>query len=173
MSIRLTRGIAVALILLAPHPAGCQTRLDSLPRGARVRVLAPAAGVIWPAKAILDSQSVDTIFVHELSDPPELRTVARVAIPMSGLRRLEVPIPGRGHWVNAQRGALWGLATYLVFAGAYIVHEHATCRGPDCFGEGMAWIPLVGAVPVAVGAGATVGFVLPVRQWRRVALPQR
>ena len=103
MSIRLTRGIAVALILLAPHPAGGQTRLDSLPRGARVRIHAPAAGVIWPAKAILDS------------------------------------------------------------------HE----RGYDCFGEDLAWISLIGGVPVATGAGATVGFILPGGQWRRVALPER
>jgi hypothetical protein len=173
MSIRLTRGTAAALILLASHLAGGQMRLDSLPRGARVRVLAPAAGVIWPAKAIFDSVSVDTVFVHDLSDPPELRRMTRVAIPMSGLRRVEVPIPGRGHWVNARRGAVWGLATYLAFAAAYIVHEHATCRGPDCFGEGLAWVGLIGSVPVAVGAGATVGFVLPVRQWRRVTLPQR
>lgn len=68
------------------------------------------------------------------------------------------------------RGALWGLAVYAVFAGAYIAREKATCREPDCFGEGMAWIGLAFGVPWSAGVGAAIGGALPVERWRGVTL---
>lgn len=63
--------------------------------------------------------------------------------------------------MRIRRGALWGLAIYGVAAAAYVIHESATCRGPDCFGEGQAWLGLAAGVPVALGIGAAVGAVWP------------
>jgi hypothetical protein len=60
------------------------------------------------------------------------------------------------------------LAVYGALAGAYIVHESATCHGPDCFGEGFAWIGLIGGIPWAAGTGDAVGYSLPVERWRAV-----
>jgi hypothetical protein len=62
---------------------------------------------------------------------------------------------------NTLRGAAWGLAVYAVLAATYIVHEKATCDGPDCFGEGFFWIGLVDMVPTVAGVGAFVGMVWP------------
>jgi hypothetical protein len=48
-----------------------------------------------------------------------------------------------------------------MLAATYIVHEKATCDGPDCFGEGFVWIGLLDMVPTAAGVGAFVGMVWP------------
>jgi len=57
-----------------------------------------------------------------------------------------------------------------VLASTYIVHEKRTCRGPDCFGEGFAWIGLAAGVPWSAGVGAAIGAALPVERWHRVTL---
>jgi hypothetical protein len=62
---------------------------------------------------------------------------------------------------NTLRGAVWGLAIYGVLAATYIVHEKATCDGPDCFGEGFFWIGLIDMTPWAAATGALVGLVWP------------
>src|SRR5690349_11562714 len=162
--------LSSALILIMPAVfANAQSPLDTFSRGARIRVVAPVAGVFWAAEAVLDSLSADTLYVRHVSDPPALRQVSRVAIPRTGIQRLEVPrLNSPSRIDRAVKGAAWGLAVYVVVATIGIVHEKATCNGPDCFGEGMAWIPLVGGIPFAAGAGAGIGFVLPVRRWQRV-----
>src|SRR5207248_6131361 len=122
----------------------------ALTRGARVRVLAPTAGIPWPAEGVVDSTSADTGFFRHLSEPPELRRLPHVAVPLASIRGLELPIIGGPSRVDrAVKGGFWGVAVYTVLAGAIIVHETLTCKGPDCFGEGMAWIGLVGGIPVA------------------------
>jgi CubicO group peptidase (beta-lactamase class C family) len=142
--------------------------------GARVRVLAPAAGVPWPAEGVVDSLSADTVFFRHLSEPPALRRMSRVAVPLASISGLEVPIIGTPSRIDrALKGGLWGVGVYAVFAGAVIVHESLTCKGPDCFGEGMAWIGLVGGIPLAAGVGATVGFALPIAHWYPVPIPVR
>jgi hypothetical protein len=159
-----------AMMLMVPVAfANAQTPLDMLPRGARIRVVAPVVGVVWAAEAVLDSLSADSLYVRHVSDPPPLRQASRVAIPRSGIQRLEVPrLNSPSRIDRAVKGAAWGLGIYAMVAAVGIVHESATCKGPDCFGEGMAWIGLVAGIPWAAGAGAGIGFLLPVRRWQRV-----
>jgi len=162
---------AAMISFLQRHVALGQTRLSELQRGARIRVVAPAAGVPWPARALFDSAGTDSVYLRELSDPPALRAASRVAVARASIRRLEVPIiGGRSRWDHARAGTLWGLGIYAVAAAAYVVRERSTCSGPDCFGEGFAWVGLVNGIPVAAGTGATVGFLLPVKEWRRLSL---
>ena len=120
---------------------------------------------------LLDSVSTDSIYVHDLSDPPALRSNARVAVARASISRVEVRKAGaQTRMDHAGKGALVGLGLYLVWATTYVVHERRTCVPSECFGEGMAWIGLASGVPVVAGTGAAVGFVLPVRQWRRLSL---
>ena len=161
-----------ALLLGAVAVPSSAQRLRDLSSGTRIKVVAPAMNVPWSATAIVDSVDGDTLYVRSLSEPPALRSVARVAIPLSAIRQLQVS-GGRASRVGrAGRGALWGLAVYAIFAGTYIVHEKNTCRGPECFGEGMAWIGLAGGVPYSAGIGAAIGAVLPVERWHRVTLDE-
>jgi len=163
--------LAAAMMALSVQSAGCQVRLDELQRGARIRVVAPAAGVMWPARALVDSVSADSVYLHDLSDPPALRSAARVAVARASISRVEVPKVGaQTRMDHAGKGALVGLGLYLVWATTYVVHERRTCDPADCFGEGMAWIGLAWGVPVVACTGAAVGFLLPVRQWRRISL---
>jgi hypothetical protein len=100
--------------------------------------------------------------------------MSRVAVPLASISGLEVPIIGTPSRIDrALKGGLWGVGVYAVFAGAVIVHESLTCKGPDCFGEGMAWIGFVGGIPLAAGVGATVGFALPIAHWYPVPIPVR
>lgn len=62
---------------------------------------------------------------------------------------------------NVRRGALWGLGIYTVLAASYVAHEAATCHGPECFGEGFAWIGLAAGFPLAAAVGAGIGAVWP------------
>ncbi|HKW12666.1 MAG TPA: serine hydrolase, partial [Gemmatimonadaceae bacterium] len=140
----------------------------SLPSGSRVRLLAPGAGVVWTAEAVVDSSTLDSIFVSHLSDPPALRRVPRIAVPVTAIERLEVPYEGKSRRSHARTGALVGLGISLAYAAGYIVHERATCAGPDCFGEGFAFIGLASLVPFATVTGAAVGFALPVKRWQRL-----
>jgi len=118
-----------------------------------------------PRELAAASEVVITI----VSDPPALRQVSRVAIPRTGIQRLEVPrLNSPSRIDRAVKGAAWGLGVYVVAATIGIVHEKATCNGPDCFGEGMAWIGLIGGIPFAAGVGAGIGFALPVRRWQHV-----
>jgi len=162
--------LSSALILIMPAVfANAQSPLDTLSRGARIRVVAPVVGVVWAAEAVLDSLSADSLYVRDVSDPPALRQVSRLAIPRTGIRRLEVPrLNSPSRIDRAVKGAAWGLGVYVVAATIGILHEEATCNGPDCFGEGMAWIGLIGGIPFAAGVGAGIGFALPVRRWQRV-----
>lgn len=164
-----TGGVLFLLVASATRSAAQQVTRDP-PSGARIKILAPAAGVPWSATAVVDSVSRDTLFVRSLSEPPSLRSVPRVAIPMGSIRSLAVSQGRASRIGRAGRGALWGLAVYAILAGGYIAHEKATCQGRDCFGEGFAWIGLAGGVPWSAGVGAAIGAALPVERWRRVTL---
>ena len=161
-----------ALLLLAAFtiPSAAQRVDRDLPTGTRVRILAPAVGVPWKATAIVDSVGSDTLYVRSLSEPPRLRSAPRVSIPLGSIQSLDVSTGRASRIARAGRGALWGLAVYAIFASAYIAREKATCRGPDCFGEGMAWIGLAGGVLWSAEAGAAIGAALPVERWHRVTL---
>lgn len=154
---------------MAATSAAAQSGVENLPAGSRIRIHAPEAGVPWRTIGVLDSLLRDTLHVRDLRDPPAVRGMG-LAIPVWSVERLDVSAGRASRWSRAGRGALWGLAVYGVLAGAYIVHERATCDGPDCFGEGFALIGLAGGVPWAAGVGATAGFALPVESWRRVQL---
>ena len=162
--------LCTTALLSTPGIVIAQLPLDTLHAGARLRVVAPIVGVVWPAEAVLDSVSTDTLYVRHLSEPPELRRAGRLAIPRTGIRRLEVPRMNSPSRIDrAVKGAVWGVGVYLAIAAIGVAHEESTCKGPDCFGEGMAWIGLIGGIPFAAGAGAAVGFALPVRRWQRVS----
>src|SRR4051812_36520351 len=62
---------------------------------------------------------------------------------------------------HVRRGVVWGLSIYALLAAGYVAHEKATCHGPECFGEGFAWIGLAAGVPIAAGVGAGVGALWP------------
>lgn len=160
--------VTSAVLVLCPKDGRAQATLATLTRGVRVRVLAPIAGVIWPAEAVFDSSSADSIFVHQVSDPPALRRVPRMAIPLTGIERFEVPYEGRSRWDNARTGALVALGISVAFAAVYVIHERATCTGSECFGEGYAWIGLAGSIPVATVAGGSLGLAYPVKRWQRL-----
>ena len=167
---RISSCVCAMLLLLPAAFANAQTPLDTLPRGARIRVVAPVVGVVWAAEALLDSLSADTLYVRHVSDPPPLRQISRVAIPRTGIKRLEVPrLKSPSRMDRAVKGAAWGVGAYLVIATIAVLHEKSSCNEPDCFGEGMGWLVLIGGIPYAAGAGAAVGFALPVRRWQRVA----
>jgi hypothetical protein len=79
----------------------------------------------------------------------------------------------RSRAARARKGALWGLGAYALLAGTYIVHENSTCgRTSECFGEGMAWITVLGAIPWSAGIGAAIGLALPVEKWRKILPPR-
>jgi hypothetical protein len=162
-------GALLSLVAFTTRSAG-QRAAPQLSTGARIKLVAPAAGVPWNATAIVDSLGEDTLYVRSLSEPPGLRSASRVSIPLGAIRQLQVSGGSASRIGRAGRGALWGLAVYAVFAGTYIAHEKATCQGPECFGEGLAWIPLAGGVPWSAGIGATIGAALPVEHWHRVPL---
>ena len=165
-----TIGGALFLLVALATSASAQRVVRDLSSGTRIKLVAPAVNVTWSATAIVDSVGGDTLFVRSLSEPPALRSASRVAIPIGAIRRLQVSGGRASRIGRAGRGALWGLAVYAVLAGTYIVHEKNTCQGPDCFGEGMAWIGLAGGVPYSAGIGAAIGAVLPVERWHRVTL---
>lgn len=161
---------AATLLVVFASLTSAQQIARGLSSGARVRLVAPEAGVPWSATAIVDSVSAETLYVRSLSEPPLLRSVPRVPIPFGSIRRLDVS-GGRASRVGrAGRGALWGVAVYAIVAGTYIAHEKMTCQGPDCFGEGYAWIGLAAGVPWSAGVGAAVGASLPVERWHRLRL---
>lgn len=162
--------IAVVLLVLASATTVAAQRVAELSSGARIKLVAPEAGVPWTATAIVDSVSQDTLYVRSLSEPPALRSASRVSVPLTSIRRLAISGGRASRIGRAGRGALWGLAVYTVLASTYIVHEKTTCRGPDCFGEGFAWIGLAGGVPWSAGIGAAIGAALPVERWHRVTL---
>ena len=58
----------------------------------------------------------------------------------------------------------------VVIRGAILLLAVSASRRPDCSGEGMAWIPLAGGVPLSAGIGAAIGAALPVERWQRVTL---
>jgi len=164
------RNFLTTALLSTPCTVIAQSPLDTLHAGARLRVVAPVVGVVWPAEAVLDSVSADSLYVRHLSDPPALRQASRFAIPRTAIRRLEVPrVNSPSRIDRAVKGAVWGVGVYLAIAAIGVVHEESTCKGPDCFGEGMAWIGLIGGIPFAAGVGAGVGFAIPVRRWQRVS----
>jgi hypothetical protein len=164
--------IGGALLLLAASTtrSAAQRVGRDLPSGTRVKLVAPGAGVPWSATAIVDSVGSDTLYVRSLSEPPRLRSAPRVSIPLGSIQSLDFSTGRVSRIARAGRGALWGLAVYTVLAGAFIAREKATCHGPDCFGEGMAWIGIAGGVPWSAATGAAIGAALPVEHWRRVAV---
>ena len=165
-------GAVVSLVMLTTGSAA-QRIPTALASGARIKIVAPEAGVPWSAIGVVDSVGADTLYVRSLSEPPLLRSASRVPVPFASITRLAIS-GGRASRVGrAGRGALWGLAVYAILAGTYIVHEKTTCQGPDCFGEGMQWIGLAGGVPWSAGIGAVVGAALPVEHWHRVSLGGR
>jgi hypothetical protein len=164
------RVVGFAALVFLPHLMMAQATLADLTSGARIRVTAREAGVLWPATAVIDSISAETLYVRSLSDPPTMRRLPRVAIALTSVSRLDLPRAAPTHWDHARTGALVGLGLSLLTSVAYVIHEHATCSGPECFGEGMAWIGIVALVPVGTTAGAMVGLVLPTNRWQRVDL---
>ena len=172
MTLRHVSSVVGALLSLvvATTRSGAQRIPPDLASGARIKIVAPEAGVPWSAIGIVDSVGADTLYVRSLSEPPLLRSASRVSVPFASIKRLAIS-GGRASRVGrAGRGALWGLAVYAILAGTYIVHEKTTCEGPDCFGEGMQWIGLAGGVPWSAGIGAGIGAVLPVERWHRVTI---
>lgn len=167
-----TLGIVASLLALATAPSVAQTPLDSVTPGARVRVRAPDSGIPWRSTGVLDSFTRDTVYLRGLRDPRPLQD-ARLGVPLSDIEHMDVSGGRASRAARAGRGALWGLGAYAVLAATFIVHEKATCRGSDCFGDGWAWLGLAAGVPWAAGVGATVGFALPVETWRPVILPRR
>ena len=167
--------IAGALLLLMTFTtrSSAQRIVPAVSSGARIKLVAPAAGVPWAATAIVDSVGEDTLYVRSLSEPPALRSASRVAVPLGAIRRLQLSGGSVSRMRRAGRGALWGLAVYAVVAGTFIAHEKSTCKEADCFGEGMAWLGFAFGVPWSAGAGAAIGAALPVERWRRVTLDSR
>jgi hypothetical protein len=163
-------GGALFLIFATTTRAAAQGAVSDLAAGARIKLVAPKAGVPWSAIGIVDSVGEDTLYVRSLSEPPSLRSASRVSVPFTSIQRLAISGGRVSRVGRAGRGALWGLAVYAIFASTYIVHERNTCRGADCFGEGFAWIGLAAGVPWSAGIGAAVGAVLPVERWHRVTL---
>jgi hypothetical protein len=159
-------------LLLSLFAAGQGVAQSPMAAGARIRVLAPTAGITWPATAVVDSVGLDSLFLRELSEPPEMRRIPRVSVPFTSIVRLQVPFAGRTRWDHARTGLIWALGTYVVLATTYVILETATCSGGDCFGEGFAWIGLAGGVPVAATTGVVIGLALPVKQWQSVAVPR-
>ena len=163
-------GGALLLLFVSTTQGAAQQVLGDLQSGMRIKLVAPAVNVPWKATAIVDSVGADTLYVRSLSEPPRLRAAPRVSIPFGSIRSLAVSEGSVSRIGRAGRGALWGLAVYAVLATTFIAHEKATCQGPDCFGEGMAWIPLAGGVFWSAGVGAGIGAALPVERWHRVTL---
>ena len=161
--------IVAGLLVLTAATVSAQPLADRVTAGARIRIRAPDAGIPWRTPGVLDSLVRDTLYVGDLHEPPSVRGM-KFAVPSRSVEHLEVSTGRASRWSHAGHGALWGLAIYGVLAGAYIVHEKATCHGSDCFGEGLAWIGLVGGIPWAAGTGAAVGYALPVEHWRAVQL---
>lgn len=165
--------LAAGLVMTVAGAALAQATPGDLPVGARIRLRAPGVGVPWTTTGVVDSLSADTIYVRDLRDPPSLRRIGRLAVPLMTVTQLDVSRGRKSRWSRARKGALWGLAVYGLVAGSYIVHESSTCRGSDCFGEGMAWIGLAAGAPWAAGIGGTIAFSLPVESWRRIAVSSR
>ena len=160
---------AVVLVLSAVTAAAAQ-RVTELSTGARIKVVAPEAGVPWAATAIVDSVSRDTLYLRSLSEPPVLRSAARVSVPLTSIRRLAIS-GGRASRIDrAGRGALWGLAVYTVLASTYIVQRNTTCRRECVDDDGFAWIGLAAGLPWSAGIGAAIGAALPVERWHHVTL---
>jgi hypothetical protein len=166
--VRSTLGLVAAAILLTAAPAHTQVVSAGLSIGARVRVYAPAAGLTVPTRAVIDSIGPDTLYLRQIAEPPLLRSLARATVPVATIAQLDVRAGGGARWARARTGALVGLGLYLVAAGVYVEHEHRTCTGPECFGEGMAWLGLAMGVPVVAGTGGVVGYALPDGHWRRI-----
>ena len=164
-------GLVVGLTIAMSVSAEAQPRTDGLAVGARVRVRAPET-VPFTTTAVVDSIGTDSLFLRDLREPPALRSVARLAVPMADITRLDVSVGRASRWSHARTGAFWGLGIYALAAGALIVHESTTCH-VDCFGEGMAWLGIAAGVPTAAAVGSAVGFVLPVERWRALIPPRR
>lgn len=160
--------IAVAFAAYHPLPANAQVPLDSLPSGSRIRVRAPEAGIPFRTTGVFGSVTGSEIIVHGL-DHPSVRVDSVVSIPLLRVNWLEISRGRKSRISRAGRGALWGLAVYGAVAGAFIVHEQVTCQS-GCFGDGLGLVMLAQLVPWSAGAGAGIGFVLPVETWQRVDL---
>ena len=161
--------LVATMVALVAACARAQPATDRLTSGARIRIRAPEAGIPDRTVGVLDSLVRDTLYVGQLHEPPPVRGM-KFAVPVRSVERFDVSTGRASRWSHARRGAVWGLAAYGVLAGAYVIHEKATCRGADCFGEGFAWLGMVVAIPWAAGTGAAVGFALPVETWRPVAV---
>ena len=159
-------------LVIAHTPSHAQPRISDLPVGARIRVWAPSAGVPVSTTAVLDSVRGDSLYIGKLREPPALRSMRQVAVPLTSIVQLDESAGRRSRAARARKGALWGLGAYALLAGTYIVHETNTCGGTsECFGEGMAWIGLIGALPWSAAIGAAIGLALPVERWRQILPP--
>jgi len=163
--------LGVALVVVLRTPAASQPVADTIPRDARVRLWTAGASMPRRMIGVADSLRGDTVFVSGIRD--QRVSDHQVKVPLASVERLEVSGGRRPAGSRASRGALWGLAAYAVFVSAYVIHERATCDGPDCFGEGEAWIGLAGGLPWAAGVGAGIGLAIPMERWRQIHLPLR
>ena len=162
--------IAVTLVVLPSATHVEAQRVADISSGARIKLVAPEAGVPWSATAIVDSVGRDTLYVRSLSEPPALRSASRVAVPLASIHRLAISGGRASRIGRAGRGALWGLAVYAVLAGANIVHHETACRSGCVEDDGFQWIGLAAGMPWSAGIGAAVGAALPVERWHRVTL---
>ena len=169
----MTYWVVAAFLITAARAALSQAPTIDVQPGARIRLRAPEVGLRWTTTGVVDSVNRDTLYVSELAEPPELRGVARFAVPLRTIRRLDESLGIESRFERGRRGVAWGVAVYAILAMGYIVHENATCHGSECFGEGFTWIALAGGVPVAAGLGGVIGYALPVEHWHRVNVRQR
>lgn len=165
---RLIVGIVAGMLAgLSAVPLPAQEASPAIRAGTRIRIAAPAAGIPYRAKGVVDSANADLLFVRNLSAPASLQGNVQVSVPMGQITRLDVRTGQRSRSAAIGTGALIGLA-----AGALIPVGLALATGsvnePDSWGWGGVAMGIAGIVPWTFGIGAAVGALLPVDRWQRV-----
>ena len=155
------------LTVLSVSPVHAQDASAAVLRGSRIRLIAPAAGIRSWSKGVVDSANTDLLFVQQLSEPPELRRVPQLTVPMSAITRLEVRLDQRSRGRAIGAGALVGLAAGIVVPIA-IAAGTGSVNEPDSWGWGGVAIGVATIVPWTSAIGAVVGAMLPVDRWRRI-----
>jgi hypothetical protein len=145
--------------------------VELLPRGSRVRLVAPGAGIARAAVAHVDSVSADSLWIEHATGEPELRALGRLAVPLAAIDRMEVSAGHRSERTAARRGMLAGLAVAIVVPAAIL-----TAQGGLRHADPISWVGAgelaVTAAPALAGMGAVVGALLPRERWPSV-VPDR
>lgn len=166
--LRLPVGIAVAVLTTsAVVPLHAQEAAPTISAGTRIRIAAPAAGISYLAKGMVDSATAGLLFVRNLTEPPSLRGVPQVSVPMRAITRLDVRTGERSRASSIGTGALIGFA-----AGALIPVGLALATGsfdePDSWGWAGVALGVAYIVPWTSAIGAAVGALVPVDRWQQV-----